>query len=109
MIGKRRRTWLRRPKHSLSPFFFLLLSDLPSWVLLLVCLLYLFGFRAARRGMWKNGTDIELPSDYKKRYRVVDAGAKVEEEEGGEEPAAEEVGFWSRIFGRRKRAGDNPS
>jgi hypothetical protein len=59
--------------------------------------------------MWKNGTDIELPSDYKKRYRVVDAGAKVEEEEGGEEPAAEEVGFWSRIFGRRKRAGDNPS
>ncbi|KAH9990103.1 hypothetical protein BJV77DRAFT_1151171 [Russula vinacea] len=64
--------------------------------------------QAARRGMWKNGTDIELPSDYKKRYRVVDAGAKVEEE-GGEEPAAEEVGFWSRIFGRRKRAGDNPS
>ena len=62
--------------------------------------------------MWKNGTDIELPSDYKKRYRMVEAGAKV-----GEEPAAdsedlepkEQVGFWSRIFGRRNRAGDNPS
>jgi hypothetical protein len=61
--------------------------------------------------MWEHGTDIESPADYKKRYRVGEVvDAKVEEEGEAEgEPADERVGFWSRIFGRRKRAGDGPS
>ena len=67
--------------------------------------------RTARRGMWQHGTDIELPSEYKKRYRVAEVEAKAEEEgepaEGVEHD--ERVSFWSRIFGRRKRAGDSPS
>jgi len=61
--------------------------------------------------MWQHGTDIELPSEYKKRYRVAEVEAKAEEEgepaEGVEHD--ERVSFWSRIFGRRKRAGDSPS
>jgi hypothetical protein len=62
--------------------------------------------------MWQHGTDIESPTDYKKRYRVAEVQARAEEVEG--EPAEDlerdgRVGFWSRIFGRRKRAGDSPS
>jgi hypothetical protein len=63
--------------------------------------------------MWQHGTDIELPADYKKRYRVAEVvEARVEEGEG--EPAEDverdgRVSFWSRIFGRGKRAGDSPS
>jgi hypothetical protein len=60
--------------------------------------------------MWKHGTNIELPADYKKRHRVVEA--KVEEEPV-EEPEdlepEEKVSFLRRIFGRRKRSGKNPS
>ena len=61
--------------------------------------------RAARRGMWQHGTDIELPADYKKRHRVAEVEAKVEDEvveEPDREPE-ESVGFLRRIFGRRKR------
>jgi endonuclease YncB( thermonuclease family) len=64
--------------------------------------------QAARRGMWQNGMDIELPSDYKKRHRMAEVQAKVEEEVE-EEPVTEDldpkeqVGFWRWIFGRRKR------
>jgi len=64
--------------------------------------------RAAQRGMWQYGTDVvELPADYKKRYRVAEVEDKVEEV-GKEDVGREEerVGFWSRIFGRRKRAED---
>jgi hypothetical protein len=62
--------------------------------------------------MWQHGTDIESPADYKKRYRVAEVEVRAEEGEG--EPAEdverdERVSFWSRIFGRRKRAGDSPS
>jgi len=58
--------------------------------------------------MWKHGTNIESPADYKKRYRVPEVEAKVEEEgEGVEVERDERVSFWSRIFGRRKR--DSPS
>jgi hypothetical protein len=64
--------------------------------------------------MWQNGTDIELPADYKKRHRMVEA--KVEDvvvEAWVEEPEdlepEEKVSFLSRFFGRRKRGGDNPS
>lgn len=65
----------------------------------------------ARRGMWQHGTDIELPSDYKKRYRVAQVEARAEEEgEPAEDVERDErVSFWSRIFGRRKRAGDSTS
>jgi hypothetical protein len=58
--------------------------------------------------MWQNGMDIELPSDYKKRHRMAEVQAKVEEEVE-EEPVTEDldpkeqVGFWRWIFGRRKR------
>jgi hypothetical protein len=54
--------------------------------------------------MWQHGTDIELPADYKKRYRVAEVEVKAEEGEGEGEPAenVERVSFWSRIFGRRK-------
>ena len=55
--------------------------------------------------MWQHGTDIESPAEYKKRYRVGEVEAKVE----GEEEPVEEVSFWSRIFGRRKRAGESTS
>jgi len=69
--------------------------------------------RAAQRGMWQYGTDIELPTDYKKRYRVTGVEAKAEEEGQGESAEDverdERVSFWGRIFGRRKRAGDSPS
>ena len=70
--------------------------------------------RAARRGIWQYGTDIELPTDYKKRYRVAEAEAKVEDEGEGEGEVAdverrERVSFWSRIFGRKKRVGDSSS
>lgn len=52
--------------------------------------------------MWRHGTDVESPADYKKRYRVAEvAEAKVEEGEGEGEPADERAGFWRRIFGRR--------
>ena len=60
--------------------------------------------------MWRHGTNIESPADYKKRYRA----AEVAEEEEGE-PVEDDVerekpvNFWSWIFGRRKRAGDNQS
>ena len=57
--------------------------------------------------MWQHGTDIESPAEYKKRYRVAEVEARVEEE--GEEEPVEEVSFWSRIFGRRKRAGESTS
>lgn len=67
-------------------------------------------FRAARRGIWQNGTNIELPADYKKRYRAAEVEAKVEGEGEGEDVERDErVSFWSRIFGRRKRARDSPS
>ncbi|KAF8496188.1 nuclease [Russula emetica] len=75
----------------------------------------LWGFvvRAARRGMWQYGTNIESPTDYKKRYRVAEVGTKAEEEGEGEPTEDVErdkrVSFWGRIFGRRKRAGDSPS
>jgi endonuclease YncB( thermonuclease family) len=67
--------------------------------------------RAARRGMWQHGTDIESPSDYKKRYRVGEVEARAEEEGEPVEDVGrdERVSFWSRIFGRRKRAGDSTS
>jgi hypothetical protein len=57
--------------------------------------------------MWQNGTDIELPTDYKKRHRVVEVGAKVEDDVE-EEPAEnlereEQVGFLRTIFGPFKR------
>jgi len=56
--------------------------------------------------MWQKGTNIELPADYKKRHRTVEA--KVEEVV--EEPEdLEPESFLSRIFGRRKRGGDNRS
>jgi hypothetical protein len=68
--------------------------------------------RAARKGMWRNGTDIELPADYKKRHRVVEVEAKVEDdvEEAGEDLEREkQVGFLRTIFGRMKRRRDNSS
>ena len=72
--------------------------------------------RAARRGVWQHGTDIELPAEYKKRFRVAaPVEARAEEEEETEENVPEDVerhervGFWRRVFGRRKRAGDSPS
>lgn len=68
--------------------------------------------RAARRGMWQHGTDIESPAEYKKRYRVAaPVEAKAEEEEEAEEDVKrhERVSFWRWIFGRRKRARDSPS
>jgi hypothetical protein len=110
-IGKKKRTWLRRPKHSLfTPF---LLSDLflessmgllTDWFVALEPVV-----RAARRGMWQNGTDIELPADYKKRHRVVEVEAKVEDgvvEEPEDVEPEKQVGFLRRIFGQRKRTGD---
>jgi uncharacterized protein (DUF2461 family) len=57
--------------------------------------------------MWKNGTNIELPADYKKRHRVVEA--KVEEDVVEDPELEEKVSFLSRIFGRRKRSGKKPS
>ena len=72
--------------------------------------------RAARRGVWQHGTDIETPAEYKKRFRVAaPVEARAEEEEETEENVPEDVerhervGFWRRVFGRRKRAGDSPS
>ena len=59
--------------------------------------------RAARRGMWQHGTDIELPADYKKRHRVAEVEAKVEDDVEEEREDREPVGFLRRIFGRRKR------
>lgn len=51
--------------------------------------------RAARRGMWRSGVDIEMPGQYKKRYAVAlggsvskddvsESGGPGEDEEGGE-------------------------
>lgn len=60
--------------------------------------------------MWEYGTDLESPSDYKKRYRVAEVETKAEEGDPAEDVESDErVSFWSRIFGRRKRAGDSPS
>ena len=55
--------------------------------------------------MWQHGTDIELPADYKKRHRVVEVEAKVEDEvvEPEDREPEKPVGFLRRIFGRRKR------
>lgn len=35
--------------------------------------------RTARRGMWKNGVNIETPSEYKKRYAVALGGKEMSE------------------------------
>ena len=61
--------------------------------------------------MWRNGTDIELPADYKKRHRAVDVETKVEDdvEEPAEDVEREKQGFLRRIFGRIKRRRDNSS
>jgi hypothetical protein len=69
--------------------------------------------RAARKGMWRNGTDIELPADYKKRHRLVEVEAKVgddvEEEPGEDLERIKQVGFLRRIFGRINWRRDNSS
>ena len=50
--------------------------------------------------MWQNGTDIELPTDYKKRLRPrVVAVAGTVEDDVKEEPARGRVGFLRRIPG----------
>jgi endonuclease YncB( thermonuclease family) len=114
--GWEKETYLAAEAEAQSvPFSFLLLSQSCYWVSWFTITNSAFGVppcsRAARRGMWQHGTDIELPSDYKKRYRVAEVEAKTEEEgELAEDVERDErVSFWSRIFGRRKRAGDSPS
>lgn len=41
-------------------------------------------FRGARRGMWRNGVDIETPGEYKKRYATA-LGTTVSKEGDGDE------------------------
>lgn len=65
--------------------------------------------RAARRGIWHGGTDIETPAEYKKRIRIGERKVEDDVEPEDQEPEVEKVGFWSRIFGRRKRDGDKTS
>ncbi|KAI0283522.1 hypothetical protein BC826DRAFT_1059767 [Russula brevipes] len=58
--------------------------------------------QAARRGMWREGTAIESPAEYKKRLRMQKA-VEPDSEDAEPEPEPEQVGLLSRIFGRRKR------
>jgi len=55
--------------------------------------------RAARRGIWQGGTDIETPAEYKKRYRMAEGRTEPEDVVGHE---VEKPGLLSRIFGRRR-------
>jgi hypothetical protein len=59
--------------------------------------------RAARRGIWQGGTDIELPAEYKKRYRTVEQARIGEAELETFEPDSGPKGFLSRIFRRSER------
>lgn len=70
--------------------------------------------RAARRGIWRFGTNIETPAEYKKRIRMGERAIEedVEPEDQEPEPEVEKVGFLSRILrilGRRKSDGDKAS
>ena len=42
-------------------------------------------FREARKGMWENGTDVETPTEYKRRYGRY-AGGVLDEVEADEPP-----------------------
>ena len=65
--------------------------------------------RAARRGIWHGGTNIETPAEYKKRIRSGERKVEEDVEPEDQEPEAEKVGFWGRIFGRRKGDEDKTS
>jgi hypothetical protein len=94
-IGTKNCTWLRRPK----PGGFS--SSLFSRALLGPTYLAVDGawLRAARRGIWQGGTDIETPAEYKKRYRMGTENVAEPEDVGHE---VEKPGLLSRIFGRRR-------
>jgi len=99
--GKRKCTWLRRPK--LSAFFLPFpglcssLAPLPSWVYLLTGPAWV---RAARRGIWQGGTDIESPAEYKKRLRRKEERVELVVEPEYLEPEVEKVGLLRRIIAR---------
>ncbi|KDQ52342.1 hypothetical protein JAAARDRAFT_40235 [Jaapia argillacea MUCL 33604] len=63
--------------------------------------------KAARRGMWKDGTELESPAEYKKRYaNGASSSTDVEKGEVGEKksPKPKMSGFWfrfSRMFGSK--------
>jgi len=58
--------------------------------------------RAARRGIWHGGTDIETPASIRSEFAWESEGyGSVDDLE----PEVEKVSFWSRIFGRMKRDG----
>lgn len=61
--------------------------------------------RAARRGIWHAGTDIETPEEYKKRHRAAQEAAHDEEPEAELEvfePEPERKGILNRILRRGK-------
>ncbi|KAI9457064.1 mitochondrion protein [Russula earlei] len=59
--------------------------------------------RAARRGVWQSGKDIESPAEYKRRFRTAKARIEEVEEVVDREPASERVGLLARILRRGKR------
>ena len=93
--GERMRTWPPSLRHS-ALFSFCSWADWPLTSL----------GRAARRGIWQGGTDIESPGDYKRRY-LTGEQARIEEVAELEvlEPEPEPKGFLSWIIGRSKRGG----
>lgn len=60
--------------------------------------------RAARRGIWHAGTNIETPAEYKKRHREMTREDESESELVSE-PEPERAGFFASIFRRGKRGG----
>jgi hypothetical protein len=90
--GKRKCTWLPRPRPSA---FLLLFSELIFWSTYWARVVD----RVARRGIWQGGMDIESPAEYKKRIRRNERVEVIVEPEYIE-PEVEKLGFLRRIFRR---------
>jgi len=66
--------------------------------------------RAAQPGIWQGDTDIETPAEYEKRIHMGERMITRDVEPEDLKREVEKVlGFWSRIFGRRKKDGDKVS